>query len=1737
MNSDEIEDVYPLTPLQEGMLYYSAHHADSSVYYQQFALTYRGRVDHESLRDAWQSVIDRHAALRTSVHWERLDQPVQVVHRSALVDFPVLDWQHLSEQEWADADHALREEDRVRGFDLLRAPLLGLRLIRLSDERWRLHVAIHHLVIDGWSFSVVAREVCEAYAALCAGGKPEFAEPVPFSDYVSLVQNREAQAAESFWRRELTGFTRPVDMLRGRRPGLDDVGQEQNHREFELSAESTQQLLDACRRHRLTIASVQQAGWALLLSRYSGWDDVVFGSSDSGRAVDLPGVEDMVGLCVNTLPTRVHVHDDQPSLDFLRQVQAGAAAAREHAHLPLTRVQAWSEVPTGVELFDTIQTVQNFERQEAQSLAHALWDRIEGSQLIGHDHFVRTNYPLTLTSLPGERMVLRVSYAPNWLSDPQAERLLADLAALMTGLVEDPDRPVGGIQLLDDEESVRLRGFSPLEDAGFTPLHRQVEAWAARTPEAPAAVHGEHTLTYGELDARANRLANYLLSRGLRTGGLVPVQVGDPLRRLTAQLAVAKAGAVAFLADPAAPGAAEHRSMTVGARLAVTDAASPTGLAKADVHLDTDADGIAVMDATSPEGDPQPAAVSHLVAPLQAGGAGLLVDHRAASAAVAAWQAMLQVAPGDRVLHFARPGSVAAFTETFAALAGGGCVCVPDRDEQAADRFTATVARHEVTHAIVPTALLEALPAPAQSALPSLRTVVGSGRRLEARGAEAWSAGRRLLVVNGAEETAGLGTVTEHGEGTAPVVRPTPHTVARVLDTGGRPLPVGVAGDLYIGGPQLVRGYHNRPGQTAEAFRMDPLEQVASERLFRTGYVARWNDDAGLEIVTGPDVVVTGDGALVDPEAIARVLRQDQEVAQALVVRRGDTDEDRLTAYVVARPDTTQDAPELADEQVNRWQELYDHTYRSTPETAESEFNIIGWNSSYDGSELPAHEMREWLDNTLERIGALAPKKVLEIGCGTGMLLLPLCKRTEEYWGTDLSPAALEYVAQQLDSGDYPPVKLLQRSADQLGDLPARNFDTIVINSVIQYFPSGEYLREVLSGLLRLLKPGGSLFVGDVRDLSLLRDMHLSIALSNGGTDPEPAALLAEAERVAAAEGELLCHPDFFQRLAADAPTPCTAVTQVKYGLADNELTRFRYDAIITLTDESAKPPAPTVLKAEGAPAEVAGRIERLLAVEPAALLVQDVPHTRVEALRRFTGELTAGGRLDRELAAEVLRGADRDAALSPEALGSLGARAGYTVDLTHGRRPGTMDVLFTPEGTAVRVRGAVAEAVTHSGARLTPWDGCTNDPLAERRTALLRAGLQAGLEATLPAWEVPSALMVLDSVPLTPFGELDSAALPVPAEETDGRLRAFVPPRDATELVVARVWEDVLGVQPVGATDNFFALGGHSLVAMRIVSRLQRRFDRELDLSVLLGCPTVERLAAVLRDGDQEQHGTRYVALQPEGDGTPLFFVHPAGGNNLVYAELVDELGTDQPAYVLEEPDPARYGSIEEMSRSMVGTIRALQPEGPYRLAGLSFGGMVAYELGRQLTVEHDSEVEFVALLDTPIPRPLDPGADESALWARRTLRLCHAVENLFQCIIPLDEESLLGLSQSRQLEALIQAAEGIGIFDGDVGTGIIEQIVKSMSPIAPLMRAYTPQPLDVPLWLFRSSEPMPEQARDPEFDREDANLGWDGELADRLTVIPVPGNHLTMLSLPHVDTLAGQLRRMLDEIEGYER
>ncbi|MBC1278312.1 amino acid adenylation domain-containing protein [Nostoc sp. UCD121] len=889
------------------MLFHTLYEPESGVYIEQFCLTLSGNLDIIVLQQACVRVVKRHPVLRTLVVWEKQEKPLQVVCKQVELPWQNYDWRSLSATEQEERLEGFLQTDRVQGFVLDKAPLMRFTLIRVADDSYEFVWSFHHLLIDGWSWPILCKEVFAFYSALLKGKYLYLNTPRPYRYYINWLQQQDLRAAETFWRQQLHGFTSPTRLL------LDwgeahNLQQPKTYHEQHccLSATITTALQSQAQQYHLTLSTFVQAAWALLLSRYTDESEVLFGATVSGRPPTLLGVESMVGLFINTLPVRVKVPTATPLWQWLRQLQTQQVERSQYSWCPLVEIQAISEIPPELPLFESIVVFENYPHDTSLS-------NPGGSiQITKRRVIEQTNYPLTVIAVPGQELFLRILYDGSRFDGETINRMMGHLVTLLECMVTNIEQTVAEISMLTATEQCQILVWNDTQiDYPHKCIAQLFEEQVERTPDVVAVSFQSQQLTYQQLNCQANKLAHHLQKLGVKPEVRVGICVERSLSMVIGLLAILKAGGAYVPLDPRSP--QERLTYMLSdsqASVLLTDSSiTLSGQPLTVVCLDTS--DFCQNSQQNPVSGVTPENLAYVMYTSGSTGKpkGVAMSHRSL-VNLLYWQIDESALSCAKTLQFASISFDVSFQEIFSTWCNGGTLVLITAEIQK-DGFALLqlIAQEKVERLFLPFVALQQLAHAAsitQSYPASLRQIMTAGEQLHIT----------PVLVNFFKELSDCTLQNQYGPTEShvvtsftlkdvasswsplpPIGRAIANTQIYILDSHLQPLPIGVPGELYIGGVAIARGYINSPELTAEKF-------IANDgnRLYKTGDRARYLADGNIEFLGRIDNQVKVRGFRIELGEIETVLVAHPQVKEAVVIARVDQPGNkRLVAYIVPK--------------------------------------------------------------------------------------------------------------------------------------------------------------------------------------------------------------------------------------------------------------------------------------------------------------------------------------------------------------------------------------------------------------------------------------------------------------------------------------------------------------------------------------------------------------------------------------------------------------------------------------------------------------------------------------------------------------------------------------------------------------------------------------------------------------------------------------------------------------------
>lgn len=918
LNKENIEAIYPLSPMQEGMLFHSLVEDRTGAYFEQYCCTYQGSFDVAVFQKAWAQVIERHPVLRTLVMWEREDKALQVVRKEVTPAWEVQDWRGQSQDQIATQLEKFLQEDRARGFDLTKAPLARFAVFRLADDAQRFVWSFHHLLLDGWSVPLILNEVYAYYQGFLNGEEVAIKRPRPYRDYISWLQKQDLPKAETFWKERLRGFDTPARIPATSGTGLRPEAQiEYRHQAAYLSEETTATLKTLARDQKLTLNTIAQGAWSLLISRYSGRDDVVFGSTVSGRPAELNGVEEMIGIFINTLPIRIQLPGASTIAVWLKDIQAQQVDLRDYEYSPLYRVQQWSQIPRGQPLFESIVLFENYPVVKSPESARRFDIR---NVEVRED----TDYPLTIGVEPADRLTLRITYDTSRYGDDAIQRMLGHFKSILEAIARDPQQSLSEIDILTNPERRQLLQEWNETTRAFPEdlcVHRLFEKQAAKTPDATALVFNDASLTYSDLDQRANQLAHYLQTQGVGPDVLVGLCVERSAEMVIAMLAILKAGGAYLPLDPEFP--VERLAFIINdahAHMLLTEEHLKDRLpaqTKQTVYMDGLWSRIDNSRKEPPAGGVRTDNLAYVIYTSGSTGKpkGVEVPHRAVVNFLSSMAHEPGIDKDDTLLAVTTLSFDISVLEIFLPLTVGAKVNIVDRDTASdGTKLLDKLAESRATVMQATPATWRLLVSAEWPGSAKLKILCGgeplssdlAGALLE-RAASVWN-------MYGPTETTVWSTCHRITDPTTtiPIGKPIANTRIYVLDQYMRPQPIGIPGEIYIGGAGVARGYLGRAELTKERFVADRFGNDPEAHLYRTGDLARYRGDGALEYCNRQDNQVKVRGYRIELGEVETTLALHETIRQVVAMVREDRPDDRrLVAYYLPEPGSSVTATDL----------------------------------------------------------------------------------------------------------------------------------------------------------------------------------------------------------------------------------------------------------------------------------------------------------------------------------------------------------------------------------------------------------------------------------------------------------------------------------------------------------------------------------------------------------------------------------------------------------------------------------------------------------------------------------------------------------------------------------------------------------------------------------------------------------------------------------------------------------
>ncbi|TAE58570.1 MAG: amino acid adenylation domain-containing protein [Nostocales cyanobacterium] len=905
---ENIEDLYELSPMQQGMLFHTLYTPGSEIYFEQLLCILSGDLNVDNFQSAWEQVVNRYSVLRSSFYWEEIEKPLQMVSKRVDIPWEKLDWRYLTTNEKQQKLEEFLIGDRQKGFVLDQPPLMRFTIIQLTEKTYQFVWSHHHILFDGWSMQIILKEVLTLYEAQQKGKHLKLQPVQPYREYIEWLQQQDINKAKQFWQQTLKGFETPTLIGKKGKEAYQKIYQEKH---FQLSTIVTEKLQSLAKKHHLTLNNLVQGAWSLLISRYSREKDVVFGVTVSGRSAIIEQIEEMVGLFINTIPLRVKIEQNKELLTWLKDIQKQTIEQEQYSYFSLAEIQNLSDILPGTSLFDSILVFENYP-VNSQTQEHQ--KTLEVSNL---SCFERTNYPLTIVINPGLQLKGRFVYDSSVFDEQTINSIIAHFQNLLTGIADDLQlkQKISQISLLneaEEKEIILLENHQNQQKINYQCIHVLFEEQVQKTPDKIAVVYQQEHLTYRELNHRANKLAHYLKSLGVKPETKVGICVERSLEMVIGILGILKAGGAYVPIDPVYP--IERLAFMLEdtqTSILLTQNNLENRLPinqQTVVNFNRDGEKISAYSTDNLTNETNIENLAYVIYTSGSTGTpkGTEVPHRS----VIGFMFGVDYIHLDETQIWLQHSSTswdALTLEMWTPLLHGGCCVLYPEKIPTPENLVKIIQQQNINTLFLTTALFNLLIDEIPKGLSQIKQLLTGGEEISInhiqKALEILSATKIIHAYGPSECTVftccyQIPQPTPKNITSIPIGKPIGDRTVYILDDNLQRVPIGISGELYIGGASVARGYLNQPKLTGEKFIPNPF--IQGDKLYKSGDLVRRLADGNIEFIGRIDNQVKIRGLRIEPSEIETILIQHPNIKQTVVIVRENETGNKLNKSLLA---------------------------------------------------------------------------------------------------------------------------------------------------------------------------------------------------------------------------------------------------------------------------------------------------------------------------------------------------------------------------------------------------------------------------------------------------------------------------------------------------------------------------------------------------------------------------------------------------------------------------------------------------------------------------------------------------------------------------------------------------------------------------------------------------------------------------------------------------------------------
>lgn len=1686
----------------------------NKAYNESFSLKLSGKLNVAALEKAIATLIQKHEALRATIS---PNGEYVIVYNDCPTALSIVDW---STAHNPDAlFQSFQKEIAHTLLDIYEGPLFKVFLHCLSAEEHIFTLLIHHIVGDGWSLGVILDELSKLYNSFAAGNVVPMTTTMQISDYAwvdaAYKESEAYQQNEAYWLQQFSDDIPFLDLPTDH-PRQSPRTYHGNRIDQTLTTSHIEGIKALCAQAGTSMVTTILALFEVLLYKITQQEKLIVGLPAAGQAAS--GLDDVIGHCVHLLPLRTTIDPGQTFLAYLKKRKGEVLDAYEHQRLTFGELIKKLYIPRDASRIALAPVMLNIDLGMEKAIS---FKGIQTKLISNPRAFENFELYLNATDAQGG-MILEWSYNTDLFEESTIVSFNRQLEAILTKAIAYPNNKIS--ELISNSAAKPSVSYGSIQSLpSIWSLNSLLQNSFSEHHKKTAVSCNGISLSYQQLQEQSDRLTAYLVDKGIKKGDIVAVALDRSLEMLVSILAVLKTGAAYLPIDPDYP--KERKAFMLqdaAAKMLITSRSNKTIGNDAILKVIVEDIWIALPAVTQPLDLPATDG-SSLAYVLYTSGStgnpkGVMITH--GNLVNFLWS--MKEAPGiqqhDKLLAITSISFDIAGLELFLPLVMGATLIIADSNTARDGALLLDLMEQSQA------TFMQATPSTWQMLLDAgwqkkrpMKLLSGGEEMPAALADKLLPLCDELWNMYGPTETTIWSTIKKITSAEQPITigRPIHNTRVYIMDENDNPVEEKHVGEIYIGGEGVAAGYWNREDLTKEKFVSYINEQQESIILYKTGDLGKLHANGEIQCLGRKDFQIKLRGHRIELGEIESKISGMDWVKQAVVLAREDVPGDkRLIAYVTLNESATSIA-------ALGWEERWEALYKKG-----TEGKYMFEHTALDSAVLDevttaevAQQHQEWLQTTVDRIKQIPAQRMYEIGCGAGQLLFELAPSSALYLASDFAPTAIDAIQKTIakEPTRWQHVTATTAPADDFTICRQQSVELVLINSVAQYFPTSEYLIEVITKAAQALEKGGCIFIGDMQGMSTLKMHHATDYLHRAGEFTTVDAFNDVIENRIQIEEELVADPMYFYLLPSVIPEISGVDIQLRRGAALNETTKYHYDVWLYVRKDMKAAVPETVLDWKDV-RTIDALEERLQKQSPSILEIKNITNARtikdhalLQQITTATGDQAISGIKNHIAAIE--------GGWQPEHFWNLASRWNYRAHIrwTTDGTDGLFNVVLIPNDSDP----IIPEVSLNSNASLNDF---IREPVVKNEIFLEPEVIQqwkADLYAQLPKYMVPDDFVALKQFPLTPNKKIDRKALPKPTPRKTEKKKAH---RAMTheEKLVASVWTEVLGVEDLSPLDDFFQLGGHSLLAVKVMTALEKKTGKRLTIATLFENVTIEALARKLAvsniEVDNAKEWNVLVPMKTLGSKPPVFFIHGADLNVILFRSVSEFLDEDQPVFGLQALGINREMDIpltmEQMTACYVADMLKAYPSGPYAIAGYSLGGFIAFEIAKQLQ-QMGKEIAMVGIIDT------FAGNTFEGNLINRIIHEAKKMSFLAGTVLARPKEAI-----SYQLSVIAQKLRMRFVKDGDIPkdkfTNYEAEIYKKYSVA---LDAYHLAEAQIKVTLFTVQDRL-YYLEDPQ------TMGWKQYALKGVRTIVVPGNHKSVLYPPHDKALARAIQQELNAI-----